>query len=118
MLNNNLQVEPTVDGTKENDSTILIAYRFASAFLILDSVFAVIRLSLGDSANIAVVVINILIAIGLLLLRNEARILTLIRAYLTIVISPITVFLNNELPIAVILTFYNWMFSASLLLVL
>jgi hypothetical protein len=95
-----------------------VAFRFAAGILFANLLISAISLLFGQIPNIIAVVLDIVLAIGLLYLSHQARGFTLFRAYAGAILLPLLAFLQHDLLTAIIMTIIQVCFSGSLILLL
>jgi hypothetical protein len=99
-----------------------LAYRLAASVLLTGIVINVVDALTGGGAVVAwelnAIVIDLILAIGLLRLSARVRIWTLLRAVLGGIALPIVALLYNEVAVALLIAMAKWGYSGALLLLL
>lgn len=95
-----------------------LAYRLAAVALFLGVIINVINAIMGGSPMIIAVVIDFILAIGLIQLRTGARNFTLFRAVIGAILWPILLFAESDLTTGIVTSIIQWGYCGSIILLL
>jgi hypothetical protein len=94
------------------------AYYLAAIVLLAGSVLNLISLSIGDWSSLLAILVDAMLAVGLLRLVPGARHLTVFRALIGAILWPAVLFTTTSFTTAIIASLSQWGYSGALLLLL